>query len=98
MITKLFAVGILSILFFSIAPAFAIPPTKEAGFVCPHLGGKAGENGNSPKIAPIYGGYTIPGPDVFIPTHAGNWGWPSEEHGVPGDPEYTAIWLYSNAP
>jgi hypothetical protein len=76
----------------------AEPVEKADAFVCPHLGGKAGENGRSPKISPIYGGYTIGGPDVSVPAHATNWGYPNIEHGVPGDVGYTAIWNRANAP
>ena len=67
-------------------------------FVCPHLGGNAGENGNSPKISPIYGGYTIAGPDVSVPAHATNWGSPKIEHGIPVDVGYTAIWNRAKEP
>jgi hypothetical protein len=98
MITKIFAVGVISILL-AITPAFAAPPVREAAFVCPVLGGHAGENGNSGVIVPIFGGdYTVVGPHIWVPPQAGNWGYPSTVHGSPGDPGYTAIWLESNAP
>jgi hypothetical protein len=83
------------------AMAFAAPSEKSDGFVCPVLGGKAGTNGNSGKIAPIAGGYyTIVGPDVTVPDHAMNDGFPSvpDSFLVPGDPGYSAIWNYDNAP
>jgi hypothetical protein len=68
------------------------------GFVDPHLGGQAGEHGNSPKISPILCGYTIGIPDVSVPEHATNFGFPSIPHGTPGDVGYTAIWNYANEP
>ena len=85
----------ISIIFGSVC---ADPVEKADAFVCPHLKGKAGENGDSPKISPVYGGYTIGGPEVSVPAHATNWGYPNIEHGVPGDVGYTAIWNRANAP
>lgn len=80
----------------------ADPVEKADAFVCPHLGGKAGENGNIDgsnwPIGEIYGGYTVGGPDVSVPDHATNWGYPNIAHGVPGDVGYTAIWNRANAP
>lgn len=73
----------VSFLLLAAGPVFAAPVEKVDGFVCPHLGGKAGENDNSPKITPIFDGYTIGGPDVSVPEHATNWGFPSIPHGVP---------------
>ena len=78
---------------------YATPPEKVDGFVCPILGGKAGENGKSQKIAQLPNGdYTVVGPDVSVPEHATNWGFPTTDHGVPGDEGYSAIWNYNNAP
>jgi hypothetical protein len=99
---KLTSVLFASIIFASlfIVPALA-QPDKVDGFVCPVLGGKAGMNGKSPKIGGIAGGYyTVVGPDVSIPEHATNSGFPSVEgsFGTPGDEGYTAIWNYDNAP
>ena len=90
--------GILTTL--SITAAFAGPPDKGDGFVCPVLGGQAGEeHGNSDPANIVAlgdtGDYTIPGPDVFVPTHATNdegAGTPAGDHDSPGDDGYTAIW------
>jgi hypothetical protein len=88
-----------------VAESNAKEPEKTDGFVCPVLGGKAGENGkasephgNSPggPIVEIGGGdYTVAGPDVEVPVHATNdegAGTPGGDHASPGDPDYTAIW------
>jgi len=89
--------GLLSTIF--VSAAFAGGPEKTDGFVCPVLGGKAGEaHGNSDpsKIVEIGGGdYTVPGPDVNVPVHTTNdngAGTPDGPHASPGDTEYTAIW------
>ncbi|MFN2175891.1 MAG: hypothetical protein ACK2U3_08055 [Anaerolineales bacterium] len=90
--------GILSAL--AVTVAFAGPPDKGDGFVCPVLGGQAGEeHGNSDPTRitnlGITGDYTIPGPDVYVPTHATNdegAGIPGGDHASPGDVGYTAIW------
>ena len=104
MMLSLFAVSVV------LSSVYADPVEKADAFVCPHLGGKAGENPHSPwqaadgehpqaeKFNPIYGGYTVGGPDVSVPAHATNWGFPNIEHGVPGDVGYTAIWNRANAP
>ncbi len=83
----------------TVTAAFAGPPVKGDGFVCPVLGGQAGEeHGNSDpaNIVEIGGGdYTVPGPDVFVPTHATNRegaGTPGGDHASPGEVGYTAIW------
>jgi hypothetical protein len=81
--------------------AYAAPPEKANGFICPVLGGKAGMNGNSSKIEPIAGGYyTVAGPDVMVPAHATNEGFPTVEGSflTPGEVGYTAIWNHANAP
>jgi hypothetical protein len=98
----------LSILFagFFLASLFAVPVFAESvekvdGFVCPVLGGKAGMNGKSGKIQGIAGGYyTVVGPDVSVPEHATNDGFPSvaDSFNVPGEEGYTAIWNYDNHP
>lgn len=84
---------------FTVTAAFADAPEKTDGFVCPVLGGQAGEaHGNSDpvKIQEIGGGdFTIVGPSVSVPIHAtndeGN-GTPAGPHDSPGDQGYTAIW------
>jgi hypothetical protein len=73
------------------------------GFVCPVLGGQAGKNGNTDgehwPIFPIYGGdYSVRGGDVSVPDHATNSGFPTTDHGSPGETGYTAIWNNNNAP
>lgn len=75
------------------------PVEKTDGFVCPVLGGQAGEDhGNSSPdpIKPIAeGDYTVVGPDVTVPVHATNddgEGRPDGPHDSPGDDSYTAIW------
>lgn len=81
--------------------ASAAPTEKTEGFICPVLGGKAGMHGMSQKIFPIAGGYfTVAGPDVMVPAHATNEGWPglAGSYLMPGDVGYTAIWNYDNAP
>jgi hypothetical protein len=96
MLREFLAVAVLSVLLFTTAPVFAQPPEKTDGFVCPILGGRAGENGNSLKIVQLPGGdYTVIGPELHVPIHATNWdgvGTPGGAHAVPGDSGYTAIW------
>ena len=89
--------GILSAL--AVTAAFAAGPEKVDGFVCPVLGGQAGEShGNSDpqKFVTIGGGdTTIIGPDVSVPVHATNddgAGSPGGDHASPGDPGYSPIW------
>jgi hypothetical protein len=83
----------------SAAVAAAAPPEKVEAFVCPILGGKAGENGNSPKIIQLPGGdYTIIGPNLMVPRHATNQngaGSPGGAHASPGDHGYSPIWNLS---
>ncbi len=84
----------------SAVTAAAEPPQKtDSGFVCPVLGGQAGDqHGNSAPqpIQPIaQGDYTVAGPDVSVPVHATNGdgaGSPGGAHSSPGDRDYTAIW------
>ena len=90
-------VGLLSVL--TATAAFAEGVEKEPGFVCPVLGGQAGDtHGNSEpqKFITIYDGDTsIVGPDVTVPKFATNDngdGSPSGDHLSPGDVGYTAIW------
>lgn len=85
---------------FAATTAFAEGVEKEPGFVCPVLGGQAGDDhGDSEPgaIKPLgeTGDYTIPGPDVNVPEFATNdngEGTPGGDHASPGDTTYTAIW------
>jgi hypothetical protein len=93
----------LSLFAFSIAlgSVRADPVQKTDGFVCPVLGGKAGQNGMHNGITPIAGGYyTHGGPDVSVPTQVPNEGWPGTAGSflIPGEVGYSAIWDYANAP
>jgi hypothetical protein len=108
---KFYKIALILAVFLVIGAGMAIAennaqePDKQPGFVCPVLGGKAGENGkalyskddnpNGP-IRPIADGdYTVAGPNVNVPVHATNdngAGSPGGEHASPGDPDYTAIW------
>ena len=80
--------------------ALAAPPEKTDGFICPVLGGKAGENGMANGITkPADSGFdfaTVVGPNVSVPIHATNGGNgtnnPGGPYASPGDPDYTAIW------
>jgi hypothetical protein len=80
--------------------AFAAPPVIEDGFVCPVLGGNAGENGVANGIDKSADTgltfETVVGPEVSVPTQAtnGNNGTnnPGGPYASPGDPDYTAIW------
>ncbi len=78
--------------------AFAEEPETTGGFVCPVLGGQAGDDhGNSsPGFATIGDGdASVIGPDVTVPVHATNdngAGKPGGDHASPGDANYTAIW------
>jgi hypothetical protein len=93
-----------ALIVFAVAAVAAIAdgggnPEKTDAFVCPVLGGKAGEeHGNaSPKpLVEIGGGdYTVGGPDIRVPVHATNdngAGTPTGDHTSPGDRDYTAIW------
>lgn len=102
---KFYSIVVILLVFLALSTAAAFAeeagkqPEKTDGFVCPVLGGKAGEehgNSNPTKITPIGGGdYTVGGPDVKVPIQAtndeGN-GTPKGEHAAPGDTTYTAIW------
>jgi len=78
----------------SALPAFAAPPEKVEGFVCPVITTAAVLH--SPKAMAIgEGHYSIIGPDVSVPVHATNdngAGSPGGPHAAPGDSGYTAIW------
>ena len=94
-ILSLVVVGLIS----AAGVVSADAPEKTTGFVCPVLGGKAGLNGNSPKLTyiPSAGGpfYTVIGPEVTVPVHATNGngaGSPGGWHASPGDTDYSAIW------
>jgi hypothetical protein len=95
----LFLVLAVAFLVLAVGPVLAAPVEKVDGFVCPVLGGKAGENGKSAKIFAISGGdYSVAGPNINVPEHATNTGWPGGPHGSPGDLGYTAIWNLANFP
>lgn len=102
---KSYRLGLVVLALFVVAAAAAIAeqvadqPEKTSGFVCPVLGGKAGEeHGNSSPepLKQIGGGdYTVVGPEVVVPVHATNdegKGTPPGDHASPGDTTYTAIW------
>ena len=79
--------------------AFAEEPEPVDGFVCPVLGGHAGEGQGSSDPEPIVGigsgAASVLGPDVTVPTLATNEdgdGVPDGDFASPGDPDYTAIW------
>jgi hypothetical protein len=83
----------------SVSAVFADAPEKTDGFVCPVLGGQAGEdhgNSNNEVIVPIgEGDFTVVGPSVSVPIFATNdegGGTPPGPHDSPGDQGYTAIW------
>ena len=86
---------------FVIGSVAADPVDKINGFNCPVLGGQAGHHGNHNGITPIAGGYyTHGGPDVSVPAHVPNQGWPGTAGSflTPGEVGYTAIWDYANEP
>lgn len=70
----------------------------SATFVCPVLGGKAGQHGNSEKqpFVTTGGGFnTVIGPEVIVPVHATNLdgaGSPDGPFASPGDKNYSPIW------
>ena len=78
------------------AAAAAPPDPAENAFVCPVLGGQAGQHGEANGISPLpTGAYTVGGPDVVVPLHATNdegAGSPAGPQAAPGDVGYTAIW------
>ena len=65
-------------------------------FVCPVLGGQAGDHGKSGAIGELPGGEgTLIGPNVKVPMHATNddgAGSPGD-HVSPGDANYSPIWF-----
>ena len=81
---------------FAAQGAAAAPPETVDGFICPVLGGHAGENGSSEAFfIPPGGFYTVLGPPVSVPIHATNdngAGSPGGSFASPGDSSYTAIW------
>lgn len=79
------------------------PQTIEDGFVCPVLGGQAGEMGNHNGLTYVNNGtdpdgpfYTVSGPDVSVPQQATNGSngtnSPPGYYESPGEANYTAIW------
>ena len=106
---KVSTILVVAALLFCLSAVFAVAkenpdkPEKTDGFVCPVLGGQAGEqhgNSNPSKIVPIGpDDYTVPGPVVKVPVHATNddgSGTPPGPHASPGDTSYTAIWANQN--
>jgi hypothetical protein len=92
-------VAVAALLVLSVAFVAAKEVEKTDGFVCPVLGGQAGEpHGKSDPgpIQEIYNGdKTVVGPEVSVPTHATNGdgaGRPDGPHSSPGDTDYTAVW------
>ena len=92
---------LILIVFFTLSSVAAVAgqPQKTDGFVCPVLGGQAGElHGNSSpnRIIQIGGAdFSVVGPNVSVPIHATNdngAGSPGGPHASPGDSTYTAIW------
>lgn len=80
---------------FAAQGAAAAPPETVDGFICPVLGGHAGENGNREFTFTGGGFYTVLGPFVSVPIHATNdngAGSPGGPFASPGDSSYTAIW------
>ena len=79
--------------------AFAAPPETTDGFVCPVLGGQAGEahgaSSPDPIVTPPGGFNSVIGPDITVPIHATNDDGAGSAAGPfvsPGDDGYTAIW------
>ena len=79
--------------------AFAEEPVPVDGFVCPVLGGHAGEGQGKSSPDPIVmipsGSASVLGPVVTVPTLATNddgAGTPEVHVSPPGDSDYTAIW------
>ena len=75
--------------------ASANMPDPAEGFICPVLGGQAGENGNANGITVTPNFSTVIGPEVVVPSHATNLdgaGSPGGEYASPGDTNYSAIW------
>ena len=100
--------GLLLLGLFAIDSVAAQPPEKVDAFVCPVLGGQAGENGMHIGLTNITDGvppfYTVVGAKIIsVPMHATNRLFdadgnpiPGKVHGAPhaapGDRGYTAIW------
>ena len=79
--------------------AFAAEPVPTEGFVCPVLGGQAGDGQGNSDPDPIVnipsGADSVIGPDVTVPKHATNdegESTPAGPHASPGETSYTAIW------
>jgi hypothetical protein len=102
---KMIFVSLLALSLLAVSMAIgsvaADPVQKTDGFVCPVLGGQAGQNGMHVGVTPIAGGYfTHGGPDVSVPSNVPNQGFPSQAGSflIPGEVGYNAIWDYANAP
>ena len=97
-VITLIAIGLVGISSIALA---ADPPEKVEGFICPVLGGNAGQMGNHTGLSgPLAEGeYTVSGPPVTVPEHATNAGFPATGgYYHPGEVGYTAIWNLENAP
>jgi hypothetical protein len=104
---NLVLVLIVASLFVSIESALATSPEKGPAFICPVLGGKVGQNPNSPWqnedhkwydtkfVMPPGEFYTVIGPNVMVPKHATNQngaGSPGGPFASPGEENYSPIW------
>lgn len=100
--SKVSTVVIVAIALLAFSAVFAAAgenPEKTDGFVCPVLGGQAGQDHGNSDPEPIVGigggDSTVGGPDVQVPVHATNddgAGTPPGPHASPGDTGYSAIW------
>jgi hypothetical protein len=91
--------AVLAMLLLAVGALSAREVEKTDGFVCPVLGGQAGEDHGKSDPEPIVGisdgDSTVVGPEVSVPTHSTNQngeGTPTGDHASPGDTDYTAIW------
>lgn len=91
----LLSIFLLSAIVLGMTFVIALPVTTD-GFVCPVLGGQAGQHGNSEVIVqPPAGFYSVIGPDVTVPIQATNLdgeGSPVGPFASPGDSNYSPIW------
>jgi hypothetical protein len=95
---KLIASAAGAAVLFGAATGFAAAdkPDFTDGFICPVLGGQAGEHGKAVVIEQPPGGfYTVIGPEVHVPVHATNGdgaGSPAGPFVSPGEDGYSPIW------
>ena len=97
LLRALILVAALSIVTVATVLAEEAPPETTDGFVCPVLGGEAGqqESDSTPFVQISGGDYTIIGPDVTVPLLATNDngdGTPGGDYASLGEADYTAIW------